>query len=390
MLTTESKIKKIAKENGAALVGIANRERIEDAPPSGNPEYLMPSARSLISFAIPLNKDILRDYLQKKDWLSHSKDQKQIYQKLYGINDCLVIYLKSKGHEALGVAVNCVYRPEPGAADSTEMTEFIPDFSHRYGAVAAGLGRLGWSGNLITPEYGATVYLGTVLTSAELKSDPLCEQNPCDHCLICTSVCPVEMISRKETTTVIISDIAEEIAMKKPNTCCWIGCADYHGLPTHMKWSNWSPYRVDAPLPDGKADVDELCIRVQKADPQMNLKTNPYNNHRATTFDPNWHFSAACGNCGNVCWEKRADRKENRRLLVESGVVVLNPDGTREAVHEEILEIQTPYEVKVAVCKREFENLKSGDRLKKVDCGFTPKDRAVLSFMAKSTSENAQ
>ncbi|MCP4608201.1 MAG: hypothetical protein GY845_05755 [Planctomycetes bacterium] len=115
----------------------------------------------------------------------------------------------------------------------------------------------------------------------------------------------------------------------------------------------------------------------------MHLNTNPYNNHRATTFDPDWYFSAACGNCGNVCWEKRADRKENKRLLVESGVVVLNPDGTREATHGAILEIQTPYEVKVAISKQEFEKLKSGDSQEKDDRGFTPKDKAVLSFIKK-------
>ena len=111
MRATESKIKQIAKENGAALVGIASRERLEDAPPSGNPEYLLPSARSLISFAISLNRTILRDYLHKKDWLSHSTDQKQIYQKLYGINDSLVNYIKYMGHDALGVEVKCVFRP---------------------------------------------------------------------------------------------------------------------------------------------------------------------------------------------------------------------------------------------------------------------------------------
>jgi len=78
------------------------------------------------------------------------------------------------------------------------MTEFIPDFSHRYGAVAAGIGRLGWSGNLLTTDYGAMVELGTVLTSAKLEPDPLLENNPCDRCKLCTSVCPVEMISKKE------------------------------------------------------------------------------------------------------------------------------------------------------------------------------------------------
>ncbi len=382
MKTEENQIKKIAKEQGAALVGIADRERLIGSPPSGDPAYLMPSVRSLISFAIPLNKKILANYLKKKDWLSHSRDQKQIYQKLYRINDCLVAHLQSKGHDALGVAVNCVYRSEQGAMDTSEMTEFIPDFSHRYGAVAAGLGRLGWSGNLLTHEYGAAVYLGTVLTSAALKPDPLCISNPCDRCLICACVCPVEMIDAKETITVTIAGLKETIAKKKPNTCCWIGCSDYHGLSPRMQWSNWSPYRTVTPIPSDKTGIDNLCIRVQKADPQMHLKENPYSNHRATTFDPDWYFSAACGNCGNVCWEKREDRKKNKRILVESGIVVLKPDGSREPATHDILEIETPYEVKVAVSRKDLENFIHKDQPGNETRGFTPKDRAVLSYLS--------
>ena len=51
------------------------------------------------------------------------------------------------------------------------MTEFHPEFSHRYAALAAGIRRLGWSGNLLTREFGALVELGSVLTSARLTPD---------------------------------------------------------------------------------------------------------------------------------------------------------------------------------------------------------------------------
>jgi epoxyqueuosine reductase QueG len=237
-MTIENHIKSIAREKGAALIGIASRQRLSDAPPSGNPDYLLPSTRSVIWFAVTLNKTIIRDFISKKDWFSHCAERKQLARSLYGISDSLVDFLQSKGFEAVGVDINNNYRPEPGAGDVTEMTEFIPEFSHRYGAVAAGIGRLGWSGNLLTADYGAMVELGTVLTSAVLKPDPLLENNPCDRCKICTAVCPVEMMSKNKSVRVRVAGIDEEIAEKRPNTCCWIGCTGYHGLSPNKKWSN--------------------------------------------------------------------------------------------------------------------------------------------------------
>ena len=129
MNTIENHIKRIAKEAGAALVSIANRERLHEFPPSGDSGYLLPSASSIISFAIPLYRNILRDYLRKKDWLPHGANRKHILQGLDGINDCLENFLKSKGYEAKGVEGKCVYRSEIGAEDTTDMIDFIPDFS---------------------------------------------------------------------------------------------------------------------------------------------------------------------------------------------------------------------------------------------------------------------
>ena len=156
----EKEIKTIAQEYGAALVGISSRERLNSAPSSADPGYLLPATRSVISFAIPHDRKIIRDYLSKKDWLSFGRDRKLQYQKLYTIADRLADFLKEKGFEARGVDANSIYRPEPGAQNITERIAMVPDFSHRYGAVDAGLGQLGWSGNLMTPQFGSAVGLG--------------------------------------------------------------------------------------------------------------------------------------------------------------------------------------------------------------------------------------
>jgi epoxyqueuosine reductase len=381
--TLENKIKHLVLNNGGALAGIASRERLSDISPSGDPGYLLPSTRSLISFAIPLDGNVLRDYFGKRNWRAFGDDQKRILQTLYGINDLLVRFLTDEGHEALGVDVNCVYRPEKGGGTITDMTEFVPDFSHQYGAVAAGLGRLGWSGNLLTPDYGAAVLLDTVLTSAELRSDPLCDENPCDRCGFCTLVCPVEMMDKKKSDRAVVAGITEEIAVRRPNTCCFIGCGDYHGLSPDGKWSNWSPYRVDYPFPDSKEAIDDLLVRLRKADPESRLEPNPYTDYRAVTFDPDWHFSATCGNCANICWKDRADREENMHLARETGVVVLKADGTREATHDEVLELETPYGVKVAVSVPEYEKILAQPEKIPEFRGYLPKDRKVMEYLFK-------
>ena len=105
-MSLENRVKAVARENGAALVGIASRERLAGAPPSVDPDYLMPATRSVISVAIPIDRKIARDYLAKKDWLGHGADQKRIYQKLYTITDRLADLLKAEGFAATGVEAN--------------------------------------------------------------------------------------------------------------------------------------------------------------------------------------------------------------------------------------------------------------------------------------------
>lgn len=383
MSQLKNQLKNIAKESGAALVGIASKERLYDSPPSAKPDYLLPSAQSIISFAVTLDKKIIIDFMSRKDWLSHCEERKQLARSLYTIGDRLVDFLKNNGFDAITVDLNNNYRPEPGTADVTEMTEFIPEFSHRYGAVAAGIGRLGWSGNLLTPDYNALVELGTVLTSAKLKSDPLLEKNPCDRCKLCTAVCPVEMIGKKESITVRVAGIDEEIAKKRPNTCCWIGCTGYHGLAPNGKWSNWSPYRLSQLLPQDKNELDTLNTRFQKADPQMYLDDNSFTDYRAAMFNPDWFTNTVCGNCRLVCWKDRKDREENRRLIAESGIVVLSPDGKHLVADEEIIEIETPYVVKVAMLKKEYEKaLVSKKSIDKMHAK-APVDIEVLSHIFK-------
>ena len=376
------KLKSLALSFGADLVGVTSRDILADGPPSADPRYLLPSANSIISFAVSLDKDILFDFISKKKWRPHCNNRKAIAQTLYKIGDALAEQLRSEGFEAVNVDLNNGYRPEETAANVTEMTEFHPDFSHRYGALAAGIGRLGWSGNLLTREHGALIELGSVLTSAILTPDsPISDQeHPCDRCKMCSLVCPVEMIHPRASTQVTVAGVTETISRKRPNTCCWIGCTGYEGLSVSRTWSNWSPYRLGRTLPKEKKELDALCISLQKSDPQMQAADNSFDNYRRAVFDPEWFYYTVCGFCRGVCAPGREERIANRKLIINSATAALKLDGSHEVADDNAVEVQTPFGLRVVVPRQEL----SEERLKTPKWeGQFPIDREVIKYLCQ-------
>jgi len=374
----KERIRTLASEFNCSLIGFADGKTLAEGPPSADPSYLMPSSRSVISFALPLNSDAVDAFLTKSSWLDHCRDRKELGQKVYRLGDAVAAELQAAGYQALNVDLNNNYRPEPGAADVTEQTEFHPEFSHRYAAVAAGIGRLGWSGNLMTREHGALVELGTVLTDAKIPSDvPLTDaEHPCDRCKMCALVCPVGMVDPKASTTVRIAGIIETISAKRPNTCCWIGCTGYEGLSSSGGWSNFSPYTLSRPLPVDKAALDALCIRLQKADPQMKAGENSFDDYRKAIFAPGWLYSTVCGFCRSVCASDRKRRLARRSMIAGSGRCALAMDGRHVQAEEKTLRIETPFGLTVVVNEADY-----GLNAPEPEGGGSPLDREVLKFL---------
>ncbi|MBW1955831.1 MAG: epoxyqueuosine reductase [Deltaproteobacteria bacterium] len=389
MRSEETKLKSLALRLGADLVGITTRDILADGPPSADPRYLLPSANSVISLAVSLDKDSLQDFICKKSWEPHCHDRKAIAKRLYTIGDALAETLRADGYDAVNVDLNNNYRPEESAADLTEMTEFHPDFSHRYGALAAGIGRLGWSGNLLTREYGARVELGSVLTSAALTPDASIpdEDHPCDKCKMCSRVCPVEMIHPKASMQVTVAGITETLSRKQSNTRCWIGCTGYEGLAPSGTWSNWSPYRLGRPLPGEKEALDALCIRLQKADPQMQGPDNSFSNYRQAVFDPEWFYYTVCGFCRSVCAPRREERLANRKLIINSGTAALKLDGSHVVAEADACEMATPYGLRVVVPRGELT--KKPKKIRRWPGQF-PLDREVIRYLRREAASSGE
>lgn len=63
-------------------------------------------------------------------------------------------------------------------------------FSHVMAAKYAGLGTIGASHNLLTPEFGPRIRLVSVFTEAFLPSSPLPQKELCIRCAACAKCCP--------------------------------------------------------------------------------------------------------------------------------------------------------------------------------------------------------
>jgi epoxyqueuosine reductase QueG len=78
----------------------------------------------------------------------------------------------------------------------------VGDISLRHAAVEAGLGSLGLSGLVLTPEYGPRIRFLAILTDAPLVADSRRDEKLCDDCGICVDRCPVGAISKNGTVDV--------------------------------------------------------------------------------------------------------------------------------------------------------------------------------------------
>jgi len=329
----------LARSYGACAVGVANLETLEAGPPSTDLTYVLPKARSAISFAVPLNQDYIDAWFSKKNHEHHFKDNIQANVIASGISLELANYLGQKGYRSIPLTSNTAYREESKNGRYDE----IPPISHRYLAVRSGVGFFGLSGNVLTKSDGAAVILGSVVTEAELiPTDPLpARENYCDLCRLCKAVCASGFIDGEEHVSVTMGGFDFSYSKKNHHSRCDYVCGGFTGLHKSGKWSTWSPARFSIP------DKDEEFY------PALLNTVGPYLKRPKTesavfnVIAPGDKVELTCGNCQLICHPDKEIRKCRYKMLVESGVIVQNADGTLEAV--------TPEEAKKRIAKMDVE-----------------------------------
>jgi epoxyqueuosine reductase len=196
---------------GADIVGVAPVERFENAPKGNSPLDYMPDAKNVISFGLHLADGIC------DVWGEYSEPGKTISPYLfygYGLTNLELSRIANTaakrieymGYKSLMFPPTWVISSYRwfGLREGRERA----DFSHRHAAVAAGLGTFGFSGLVLTPDFGPRQRFMSIITTAPLVPDPmydgpeLCQPEKCGY--VCVTRCPAQALHIDKTQGVDI------------------------------------------------------------------------------------------------------------------------------------------------------------------------------------------
>ena len=182
-----ARLEALAKSRGARFFGIADLApaREEALRLGGDEVAAFPLA---ISIGIALSHEIvdqLPDARRREVAARYRGHTDEVKETLRRIGAELTDLLREEGHSALAIPV------------SERKDERYPEaiFSHKLAAHLAGLGWIGKSCLLVTPELGPRVRWTTVLTDAPLQPTDGPGAERCDNCRKCVDICPVEAFS---------------------------------------------------------------------------------------------------------------------------------------------------------------------------------------------------
>ncbi len=341
----KEKIKKIALDSGAKLVGFGSQERLKNAPPSGDMNYCLPSSQCCIIFAYPNSLTALENYFSKKERLSLKKELHFAYSNAWKTSQTIAEFIENNTEfKTFPVVPNFKYRE--GFPNIFKVDVAYPDFSLRYGAVAAGLGHLGWSGNLVTKEYGGSLFLGGVLTTAPIEPDPMAKENNCNGCKLCIKSCTsgYASIDEKETAQpVIIGDQIEIYSKRGAYSKCGISCLGLTGLSEDSKWTIWSPNHVSLKKISNEEwkDVDirrklmydlvsnkETPEKIRNFNKKLIKSSSLLARKKNVALVPaEKHFGPRCGNCAFICVADPLERAKLFKMLKNSGKMYIDDEG---------------------------------------------------------------
>ena len=311
-------VKDMAKTLGASHVAITTKETLKDWHFTTDLDYILAGANSAVTFAVPFGEENLDEnidkFLTKENHKELEKQKVRATTLANGIALEISGLLNQIGYKTDPVHSNFVYR------DDSPSEYRVPPLSHKFLAVRGGIGHMGYSGLIITKEYGSSIALASVVTDAKLKPTKSLpeKENYCDKCKLCFAVCLGDYMIDEDDAEKVGKDTY--IAAKKahPMRCAYVctGSTGYKG----GKWSTWSPARFEIPEKDS-----ELIEIFQKKAVPAQFQRNNLNGIEGGfyhPFYPGYKIEYTCSLCQLVCHPQKEIRKMRYKKLVESGVIV--------------------------------------------------------------------
>jgi epoxyqueuosine reductase QueG len=169
----KNKIEKTLLSKGAALIGFAQMKGIS--------HNLGSDMVSGVSMAVALDPDIMKGILDGPT-REYFAEYKRLNKKLGQLANAAAAILRKNGFQAVGL--------EP-SGDISKFSDLCSPMPHKTVATRAGLGWIGKTALLVTPQFGSAVRLNSILTDIEFDEtgDPVTESR-CGDCTICVDECP--------------------------------------------------------------------------------------------------------------------------------------------------------------------------------------------------------
>ncbi len=227
MSTLTERVRAAALQSGADLVGFAPISRFAEAPPEFHPHTIYPQTRTVIAIALPQPRGALKAAEEGTYWQAYNCDSYWFLNEVFAplVLRGIVMTLEREGYTS--VPVHNPFHPHTGRP-LREDQPAGPDgmVSLRVIGVAAGLGELGHSKVLLTPQFGPRQRVFAVFTDAELAPTPLFTGSICDGCLACVRECQAGAIAEARTITLTIEGRQFSHAPLDPEACIRVHCGN--------------------------------------------------------------------------------------------------------------------------------------------------------------------
>ncbi|MDR2502249.1 MAG: (4Fe-4S)-binding protein [Oscillospiraceae bacterium] len=215
MPLTSKEVKDAARGFGADVVGIGSVNRWNSAPAERDPRMIMPRAKSVICVGFRVHRG---------DWRGVEEGTYYAGYTLTGFADInnhaapmlqrrLASFIEDRGFETAAVLHDGAWLGQesgraakrPNGADKPKPDVFL---NVRISAALCGVGEIGLSRVVLTPEFGPAQRLYLLVTEAELEPDPIIT-GICDGCGECIRRCPARALAREKSDDVIVPGVAE-------------------------------------------------------------------------------------------------------------------------------------------------------------------------------------
>jgi epoxyqueuosine reductase QueG len=200
-------VKQVARAAGADLVGIGSVSRFDHAPADVHPCGILSETQSVIAIGCRMVRGALKTIEEGTYWQAYNCDSYQYLNEILAPHILRKIVLLLEDHGFTAVPIHNPFGFHSGEPVRPGGTRPDGALSLRVIGCATGLGELGLSKLLLTPQFGPRQRIFAVLTDARLAEDPLVAPGSvCDSCGACRTACPAGAIPSERSVEVRVGD----------------------------------------------------------------------------------------------------------------------------------------------------------------------------------------